>query len=69
MIADLKPYSAMNDSAVPWLGEVPEHSVLRSEAARLRSRGKRGTMIVAYPPSLCPARSLLAGFSFPWGLM
>jgi len=25
MIADLKPYSAMKDSGVPWLGEVPEH--------------------------------------------
>lgn len=25
MIADLEPYPAMNDSGVPWLGEVPEH--------------------------------------------
>ena len=25
MIADLKPYPAMKDSGVPWLGEVPEH--------------------------------------------
>jgi len=25
MIADLKPYSAMKDSGVKWLGEVPEH--------------------------------------------
>jgi len=25
MIADLKPYSAMKDSGVEWLGEVPEH--------------------------------------------
>lgn len=25
MIADLKPYLAMKDSGVPWLGEVPEH--------------------------------------------
>jgi type I restriction enzyme, S subunit len=25
MIADLKPYPKMNDSGVPWLGEVPEH--------------------------------------------
>ena len=24
-IADLKPYPAMKDSGVPWLGEVPEH--------------------------------------------
>lgn len=27
MIADLKPYPAMKDSRVPWLGEVPEHWV------------------------------------------
>ncbi|MBW7862641.1 MAG: restriction endonuclease subunit S, partial [Rhodocyclaceae bacterium] len=25
MIDDLKPYPAMKDSGVPWLGEVPEH--------------------------------------------
>src|SRR5947208_12223465 len=25
MIGDLKPYPAMKDSGVPWLGEVPEH--------------------------------------------
>ena len=25
MIADLKPYPAVKDSGVPWLGEVPEH--------------------------------------------
>lgn len=25
MIADLKPYPAMKDSGVPWLGDVPEH--------------------------------------------
>jgi len=25
MIADLKPYPAMKDSGVPWLGKVPEH--------------------------------------------
>ena len=25
MIADLKPYPAMKDSGVGWLGEVPEH--------------------------------------------
>jgi len=25
MIVDLKPYRAMKDSGVPWLGEVPEH--------------------------------------------
>ena len=25
MIADLKPYPAMKDSGVEWLGEVPKH--------------------------------------------
>ena len=25
MIAGLKPYPAMKDSGVPWLGQVPEH--------------------------------------------
>ena len=31
MIADLKPYAAMKDSGVPWLGSVPEHwNVMRA---------------------------------------
>ena len=30
MIADLKPYPAMKDSGVPWLGEVPEHWEVRT---------------------------------------
>ena len=34
MIADLKPYPAMKDSGVPWLGEVPEHW----EIERLKAR-------------------------------
>src|SRR5680860_13393 len=29
MIADLKPYPAMKNSGVPWLGEVPEHWEVR----------------------------------------
>jgi type I restriction enzyme S subunit len=29
MITDLKPHSATKDSGVPWLGEVPEHWVVR----------------------------------------
>ena len=33
MIADPKPYPAMKDSGVPWLGEVPEHW----EAQKLRN--------------------------------
>jgi len=34
VIADLKPYPAMKDSGVEWLGKVPEHW----EVARLKSR-------------------------------
>jgi type I restriction enzyme S subunit len=41
MIADLKPYPAMKDSGVPWLGEVPEHwEVLRLKYV-LRERDTR----------------------------
>ena len=29
MIVDLKPYPAMKDSGVLWLGEVPEHWEVR----------------------------------------
>ena len=32
MIHDLKPYHAMKDSGVPWLGEVPEHRGLQRTA-------------------------------------
>ena len=35
MSADLKPYPAMKDSGVPWLGEVPAHwEVLRTVIGR-----------------------------------
>jgi type I restriction enzyme S subunit len=37
MIADLKPYPAMKDSSVPWLGEVPEHWSTRRLRAVARS--------------------------------
>lgn len=39
MIAELKPYPAMKDSDVPWLGEVPEHW----ELTKLRRLLKRET--------------------------
>ncbi len=35
MIADLKPYPAMKDSGVPWLGEVPEHWEVRRRRSSL----------------------------------
>ncbi len=37
MIAELKPYPAMKDSGVKWLGEVPEHWEMR----RLKNLWKR----------------------------
>ena len=42
MIDGLKPYAAMKDTGVPWLGEVPEHWKF---LARLRGEvSKRGTI-------------------------
>ncbi len=41
MIADLKPYPAMKDSGVPWLGEVPEHWAVRRLKYILRERDMR----------------------------
>ena len=37
MIADLKPYPAMKDSGLPWLGEVPEHWEVRKLRRTLRA--------------------------------
>ena len=43
MIADLKPYPAMKDSGVPWLGEVPEHwDVRRHQAVVPRAIARAG---------------------------
>jgi type I restriction enzyme S subunit len=42
MIDDLKPYSAMKDSGVPWLGEVPEHWRLQRMKTLLRERAQKG---------------------------
>ncbi len=38
MIADLKPYPAMKESGLPWLGKVPEHWTLVPNRAILRRR-------------------------------
>ena len=40
MIEGLKPYPAMKDSGVPWLGEVPEHWELPRLGALLQERGE-----------------------------
>ncbi|MBB6087099.1 NADAR domain-containing protein [Wenzhouxiangella marina] len=40
-IASLKPYPALKDSGVPWLGEVPEHWEVRKLRHVLRRRTER----------------------------
>ena len=42
MIADLRPYSAMKDSGVAWLGEVPDHWDLPRTKTVLRERSQKG---------------------------
>jgi type I restriction enzyme S subunit len=42
MIADLKPYPAMRDSGVPWLGEVPEHWEVRGNGRIFAQRNEPG---------------------------
>jgi type I restriction enzyme, S subunit len=46
MIGGLKPYQAMKDSGVPWLGDVPEHWETASLGRYLRV--KSGDMIAAH---------------------
>jgi type I restriction enzyme S subunit len=41
MIADLKPYPAMKDSGVPWLGDVPEHWEIRKLRQMLDQNTRR----------------------------
>ena len=43
MIAGLKPYPAMKDSGVPWLGAVPEHWDLRRAKYFFRESDDRST--------------------------
>ena len=43
MIADLKPYPAMKDSGVPWLGDVPEDWELVPALAAYRPRQVKNT--------------------------
>ena len=40
MIANLRPYNAMKDTGVPWLGEVPNHWEMPRLGAILRERGE-----------------------------
>jgi len=43
VIADLKPYPAMKDSGVPWLGDVPEHWEVRRAKFLMREVDERST--------------------------
>ena len=38
MIADLKPYPAMNDSGLPWCPRIPSHWEMKPNRASLRQR-------------------------------
>jgi len=56
MIPDLKPYPAMKDSGVPWLGEVPEHWGVRRarNAVEMRvSNVDKHTKDNEHPVQLC----------------
>ena len=68
MIADLKPYPAMKDSGVEWLGEVPEHwDVLpnRTFFAEVKERGHPAEQMlsVTITKGVIPQRTLLADSS------
>ena len=63
MIADLKPYPAMKDSGVPWLGEVPEHWGLKRGKNLFRcidvrsSTGDEELLTVSSERGVVPRRS------------
>jgi len=68
MIADLKPYSAMKDSGVPWLGEVPEHWVVLPNRAifmeiKERERPEEQMLSVTITKGVIPQQKLLADSS------
>ena len=62
-IADLKPYTAMKDSGVPWLGEIPEHWVVQRgknifRCVDVRSEtGKEELLTVSSERGIVPRRS------------
>jgi type I restriction enzyme S subunit len=63
MIADLKPYPAMKDSGLPWLGEVPEHWGLKRGKNLFRcidvrsSTGDEELLTVSSERGVVPRRS------------
>ena len=61
MIADLKPYTAIKDSGVPWLGDVPEHWEVKRGKRLFRcidirsSTGEEELLTVSSERELCRA--------------
>ncbi|CAN5157780.1 restriction endonuclease subunit S [soil metagenome] len=68
MIDDLKPYPAMKDSGVPWLGEVPEHwEVVPNRAVfteiKERNHSDSDMLSVTITKGVIRQRALLEGSS------
>ena len=59
MIADLKPYSAMKDSGVLWLGNVPEHWEVRRIKTLFREEDERNGTSDSVLLSLTRARGIV----------
>lgn len=59
MIDGGKPYPAMKESGVPWLGEVPEHWHIRRIKALFREKDERSQDGSGLLLSLTRARGLL----------
>ena len=68
MIHNLKPYPAMKDSGVPWLGDVPKHwEVLPNRAffreVKERNHPEDQMLSVTITKGVIPQQALLAGSS------
>ena len=59
MLDGLGPYPTMQDSGVPWLGEVPEHWMVRRIKTLFREKGERSNDGTGLLLSLTRARGLL----------
>jgi len=59
MTADLRPYPAMKDSGVPWLGEVPEHWEVRRIKTLFHEKDERSGDAGGLLLSLTRARGIL----------
>src|SRR5690606_1011949 len=59
MIDGLKPYPAMRDSGVPWLGEVPEHWEIQRIKTLFREKDERSGDASGLLLALTRARGLL----------